>query len=52
MYDLASMTKVGGIIQTLMYLVGEEKLNLKKRLSFYLPALKGTNKGDQEFIVF
>lgn len=44
-YDIASVTKVAGTLQALMYLVGEEKLNLKKKLSFYLPSLKGTNKG-------
>lgn len=44
-YDIASITKVVGTLQALMYLVGEEKLNLKKKLSFYLPSLKGTNKG-------
>ncbi len=44
-YDLASITKVVGTLQALMYLVSEEKLHLKKKLSIYLPALKGTNKG-------
>ena len=44
-YDIASITKVVGTLQALMYLVGAEKLNLKKKLSFYLPLLKGTNKG-------
>lgn len=45
-YDLASITKVAGTLQAAMYLVGEKELNLKKRLSFYLPSLKGTNKGN------
>jgi len=44
-YDIASITKVAGTLQAMMYLAGEEKLELKKKLSFYLPALKGTNKG-------
>lgn len=45
MYDIASVTKVVGILQALMYLVGTKQLNVKKKLSFYLPSLKGTNKG-------
>lgn len=43
-YDVASLTKVAGTLQAMMYLVGEKKLDLKKKLGFYLPALKGTNK--------
>jgi beta-N-acetylhexosaminidase len=45
MYDIASVTKVVGTLQALMYLVGKKQLNVKKKLSFYLPSLKGTNKG-------
>ena len=43
-YDLASITKVVGTLQALMYLVGEERLNVKQKLSFYMPELLGTNK--------
>ena len=45
MYDIASITKVVGPLQALMYWVGIKQLNIKKKLSFYLPALHGTNKG-------
>ncbi|XWN35564.1 MAG: glycoside hydrolase family 3 N-terminal domain-containing protein [Roseivirga sp.] len=45
LYDIASITKVVGTLQALMYLVGEETLNLKKKMSFYMPELRGTNKG-------
>ena len=45
MYDIASVTKVVGPLQALMYLVGIKQLNVRKKLSFYLPALQGTNKG-------
>jgi len=45
MYDIASVTKVVGTLQALMYLAGTEQLNINKKLSFYLPSLKGTNKG-------
>jgi beta-N-acetylhexosaminidase len=45
MYDIASVTKVVGPLQALMYLAGTGQLDVEKKLSFYLPALKGTNKG-------
>ncbi|MEL6412553.1 MAG: glycoside hydrolase family 3 N-terminal domain-containing protein [Bacteroidota bacterium] len=45
LYDLASVTKVAGTLQAIMHLVSQGKLDVKKNLSFYLPALKGTNKG-------
>jgi beta-N-acetylhexosaminidase len=44
-YDMASVTKVVGPLQALMYLAGTGQLNVKKKLSCYLPALKGTHKG-------
>jgi len=45
MYDIASLTKVVGTLPALMYLAGTGQLNVKKKLSFYLPSLRGTNKG-------
>jgi len=45
MYDLASVTKVVGPLQALMQLAGTGQLNVKKKLAFYLPTLRGTNKG-------
>ena len=44
-YDIASITKVVGPLQALIYLTGTGQLNINKKLSFYLPTLKGTNKG-------
>ena len=44
LYDVASVTKVAGTLQALMYLAGERKLNVKKRLSAYLPELKKSFK--------
>jgi beta-N-acetylhexosaminidase len=42
MYDIASPTKVVGTLQALMYLTETKHLNIKKKLSFYIPSLKGT----------
>ncbi|OJW69361.1 MAG: hypothetical protein BGO68_02865 [Candidatus Amoebophilus sp. 36-38] len=44
LYDIASITKVIGPLQILMYLVGQEKLDISKKISFYLPELRSTNK--------
>jgi beta-N-acetylhexosaminidase len=45
-YDIASITKVAGTLQAIMFLVDRGELNLDKKASFYLPELKGTNKED------
>ncbi|MBT9393913.1 serine hydrolase [Hymenobacter sp. NST-14] len=46
LYDLASVTKVAGTLQAIMYLKDEGKLNLDDKVSAYLPELKSTNKRD------
>lgn len=45
-YDLASVTKVMATTLGIMKLYDEQKLDLKKAISFYLPWLKGSNKAD------
>jgi len=47
-YDIASITKVAGTLQAIMFLYDRGELNLDKKASFYLPELKGTNKEDLE----
>jgi len=44
LYDLASVTKTMATTVALMKLVDEGKLDVKKKLSFYLPELLTTNK--------
>jgi beta-glucosidase-like glycosyl hydrolase/CubicO group peptidase (beta-lactamase class C family) len=46
LYDLASVTKVAGTLQTIMYLKDQGKLNLDDKVATYLPELKSTNKRD------
>jgi beta-glucosidase-like glycosyl hydrolase len=46
LYDLASVTKVAGTLQILMMLVEHGYINPDKKISFYLPGLKKTNKED------
>ncbi|AYA37166.1 glycosyl hydrolase [Hymenobacter oligotrophus] len=46
LYDLASVSKVAGTLQTIMWLKDEGKLNLDSKVSDYLTDLKGTNKKD------
>ncbi len=46
MYDLASVTKVAATTQAIMFLVDQGVLDLNKKLSYYLPELAATNKGD------
>lgn len=46
LYDLASVTKVAGTLQAIMYLKDQGKLNLDDKVAAYLPELKGTNKKD------
>jgi beta-N-acetylhexosaminidase len=44
LYDLASVTKVAGTLQAVMYLKDQGKLNLDERVATYLPELNRTNK--------
>ena len=44
LYDLASVTKVAGTLQAVMYLKDQGKLNLDEKVSTYLPELQRTNK--------
>ncbi len=46
LYDVASVTKVAGTIQILMMLVEHGFIDPDKKISFYLPELKKTNKED------
>jgi len=43
-YDLASVTKISATNVAVMKLWEEGKLDLKQKISFYLPWLKGSNK--------
>ncbi len=43
-YDLASLTKVAATLQTIMFLQEHGTIDIHKKLSVYLPELKGTNK--------
>ncbi len=45
-YDIASITKVASTTQTIMFLADQGVLDINKPLSFYLPELAQTNKGD------
>ena len=45
-YDLASLTKVAATLQAVMFLQERNLIDLYKKLSVYLPELKGTNKKD------
>ncbi len=46
MYDLASLTKILATTLALMKLEEEGKIDVNKKLSYYLPMLNGTNKED------
>ena len=46
LYDLASVTKVAGTLQAVMYLKDQGKLNIEEKVSAYLPELARTNKRD------
>ncbi|WP_303312053.1 glycoside hydrolase family 3 N-terminal domain-containing protein [Hymenobacter sp. BT730] len=46
LYDLASVTKVAGTLQAIMYLKDQGKLNLDAKLADYLPELRTSNKKD------
>ena len=45
-YDIASISKVAGTLQVIMFLSERGLLNLDKKASYYLPELKRTNKED------
>jgi CubicO group peptidase (beta-lactamase class C family) len=45
-YDLASLTKVSATLQTIMFMQEHGLIDIHKKLSVYLPELKGTNKKD------
>jgi len=45
-YDLASLTKVSATLQAVMFIEERGLIDLYKKLSVYLPELKGTNKKD------
>jgi beta-glucosidase-like glycosyl hydrolase/CubicO group peptidase (beta-lactamase class C family) len=44
LYDIASITKVVGPLQAIMYLVSQNKLDITQKVSTYLPELFATNK--------
>ncbi len=48
-YDLASLTKVSATLQTVMFMQERGLIDLNKKISMYLPELKGSNK--QDFII-
>ncbi len=48
-YDLASLTKVSATLQTVMFLQEKGLIDINKKISVYLPELKGSNK--QDFII-
>ncbi|MFN3405145.1 MAG: glycoside hydrolase family 3 N-terminal domain-containing protein [Cytophagaceae bacterium] len=45
-YDIASVSKVAGTLQAVMFLQERDLIDINKKASFYLPELKGTNKED------
>jgi CubicO group peptidase (beta-lactamase class C family)/beta-glucosidase-like glycosyl hydrolase len=44
LYDLASVTKVAATLQAISFLYDRNLIDVSKKVSFYLPELKGTNK--------
>ena len=45
-YDLASITKVTATLQTIMFIQEKGLIDVNKKISFYLPELKTSNKKD------
>ncbi len=45
-YDLASLTKVSATLQAAMFMYEKGLININRKVSYYLPELKGTNKKD------
>jgi beta-glucosidase-like glycosyl hydrolase/CubicO group peptidase (beta-lactamase class C family) len=50
LYDLASLTKVTATMQAFMLLWEQNKIDVNKKISFYLPELRGTNKEEIKII--
>jgi len=48
-YDIASITKVFASMQAFMFLEERGIIDLDKKISLYLPELKGTNKANMTF---
>lgn len=46
LYDIASVTKVAGTLQALMFLEERGIIDVDKKASYYLPDMVGTNKED------
>jgi beta-N-acetylhexosaminidase len=49
-YDLASLTKVTATLQAVMFMHEHGLIDINKKLSYYLPELKQTNKKDVTII--
>jgi beta-N-acetylhexosaminidase len=49
-YDLASITKVAATLQTAMFMYEKGMIDLHKKVSYYLPELRNTNKKDITFV--
>lgn len=45
-YDVASITKVAGTLQAVMFLTERKMIDVDRKASYYLPELKNTNKED------
>ena len=45
-YDLASLTKVSATLQAVMFMYEKGIIDIYKKVSYYLPELKNTNKKD------
>lgn len=45
-YDLASLTKVSATLQAVMFMQERNLIDINKKISVYLPELKGSNKKD------
>ena len=46
LYDLASLTKVSATLQTVMFMYDRGLIDINRKVSYYLPELKRTNKKD------
>jgi beta-N-acetylhexosaminidase len=49
-YDLASLTKVSATLQTVMFMYEKGLIDINKKISYYIPELKKTNKKDLTII--
>jgi len=50
LYDLASVTKVTATLQTAMFMYDHGLIDLDRKVSYYLPELRKTNKRDMTLI--